>query len=148
MKTWVRILILTAALAATASAQLSLNWCTVDGGGGTTVSADGRFTLSGTVGQPDASGPMLSSDGRFELGGGFWQTEIVLCDCTLSVGISGGNLLISWPGGLGGCILEYADNLVEPGTATVWHPVSPQPGGGIYVTPLTGTQRYFRLRSP
>jgi hypothetical protein len=34
------------------SAQYSIDWFTLDGGGGT--SSGGNFTLTGTIGQPDA----------------------------------------------------------------------------------------------
>jgi hypothetical protein len=50
-------------------AQLTLTWSTIDGGGGT--SSGGSFVLSGTVGQPDASGPMTGA--AYALGGGFWH---------------------------------------------------------------------------
>lgn len=93
------------------------------------------------------SGRLASADGRFHLNGGFRQVEVVFCGCTLSIALSGGNVVVSWPCELGGCLLEYADELREPGAATIWHPVSPQPAGGLYTTPLTGTQRYFRLRA-
>ncbi len=42
---------------------------TIDGGGAM-FSAGGEYELSGTIGQPDASGPMTS--GEYELTGGFW----------------------------------------------------------------------------
>jgi len=45
-----------------------LSWWTVDGGGGTADA--GVYTLSGTVGQPDA-GPALEA-GAYTLTGGFW----------------------------------------------------------------------------
>jgi hypothetical protein len=48
-------------------AQLSIGWSTVDGGGG--VSSGGVFTLSGTIGQPDA-GSM--SGGAISCLGGYW----------------------------------------------------------------------------
>jgi hypothetical protein len=47
---------------------LAINWYTIDGGGGT--STGGNFTLSGTIGQPDA-GPVMAG-GNFTLSGGFW----------------------------------------------------------------------------
>ncbi len=50
-----------------AAADLAIDWHTVDGGGGT--SSGGSFTLSGTVGQPDAG---TMSGGTFTLHGGFW----------------------------------------------------------------------------
>ena len=45
-----------------------LSWSTIDGGGGT--SSGGAFSLSGTVGQPDASVAMTG--GSYTLQGGFW----------------------------------------------------------------------------
>jgi hypothetical protein len=51
-----------------ASAQLSITWSTIDGGGGT--STGGVFSLSGTIGQHDA-GPAMAG-GTFTLTGGFW----------------------------------------------------------------------------
>jgi hypothetical protein len=55
-------------LAAPAYAQISIPWFTIDGGGGT--STGGGFTLSGTIGQPDAGVTMTG--GGFSLVGGFW----------------------------------------------------------------------------
>lgn len=60
-------------------AQTRIDWHTVDGGGG--ESAAGRYSLRGTVGQPDADEvSMCSPDGgagcvqpRFELTGGYWS---------------------------------------------------------------------------
>jgi hypothetical protein len=46
----------------------SLEWFTIDGGGGT--STGGGYSLSGTIGQPDAGGPLTG--GNFTLNGGFW----------------------------------------------------------------------------
>ena len=64
--------ILAAAIAAPASAQtggpFDLSWSTIDCGGGT--SAGNSFSLTGTVGQPDAG---FMSGGTFTLGGGFWS---------------------------------------------------------------------------
>ena len=47
----------------------AINWYTIDGGGGT--STGGAFTLSGTIGQPDASVTPMTG-GAFTLTGGFW----------------------------------------------------------------------------
>ena len=54
--------------AETAALDYALNWWTVDGGG-EQLSGDG-YTLSGTIGQPDAGD--LSGDG-FTLSSGFWS---------------------------------------------------------------------------
>lgn len=48
---------------------------TIDGGGGT--SAGGEFSLTGTIGQPDANA-QSSGGGEFLLAGGFWARAIDL----------------------------------------------------------------------
>src|SRR5262252_3505955 len=56
---------------AAAQAQYTLDWNTLDGGGGESVG--GTVDLAGTIGQPDAGSflqPMAG--GAFELVGGFW----------------------------------------------------------------------------
>jgi hypothetical protein len=50
-----------------AQAQYSIDWFTIDGGGGT--STGGVYSVSGTVGQPDAG---TMSGGSYSLAGGFW----------------------------------------------------------------------------
>lgn len=50
---------------------LDLQWWSISGGGGTS-SAGGGFTLSGTIGQHEAS---TSSGGVFLITGGFWAVE-------------------------------------------------------------------------
>ena len=61
--------LLWAALCASAAwaADYSLDWSTLDGGGGT--STGGVYSVSGTIGQPDAG---AMSGGSFTLVGGFW----------------------------------------------------------------------------
>jgi hypothetical protein len=50
---------------------LAIVWHTIDGGGGTST---GRgFSLSGTIGQPDAG---TMSGGSFTLQGGFWASGV------------------------------------------------------------------------
>jgi hypothetical protein len=54
-------------LAATAHGQYSIDWFTIDGGGGT--STGGVYSVTGTIGQPDAG---AMSGGNFTIQGGFW----------------------------------------------------------------------------
>jgi len=51
-----------------AFAQYSIDWFTVDGGGGTT--SDGVYEITGTIGQPDA-GSVIA--GNYVIEGGFWS---------------------------------------------------------------------------
>jgi hypothetical protein len=46
----------------------TIEWCTIDGGGGSI--GNGTYTMNGTIGQPDAA---LSSDGSYLLVGGYWE---------------------------------------------------------------------------
>jgi len=72
---------------ASAVASYEVDWYTIDAGSATT-STGGGYTLTGTIGQPDADvAPMTG--GEFELAGGFWPgggmpwyTLTLLCkDC-------------------------------------------------------------------
>ena len=60
------LLLVSAALAQTGGGY-DLTWFTVDGGGGTSSGAP--YTLSGSVGQPDAG---VLGGGSYTLAGGFW----------------------------------------------------------------------------
>ncbi len=53
-----------------------LDWYTIDGGG-EMFSAGGGYTLSGTIGQPDAQPPPVMTGGEFRLVGGFWPVGTV-----------------------------------------------------------------------
>src|SRR5438105_2452590 len=55
------------ASAAVQAQNYSIDWFTIDGGGGT--STGGVYSISGTIGQPDA-GHMAG--GNYTLDGGFW----------------------------------------------------------------------------
>ena len=122
---------------------LSIAWSTVDGGGGTSTSADGRFRISGTAGQPDA-GSLVG--GAFELFGGFWYPQVA-CDCSLTIQRVGDNILVTWPATFRGCALETTGALgLAPGS-TAWTPVAAVLSGGTYsyLAPLGAAPRFFRL---
>lgn len=60
---------------ARAQGSYEISWWSVDGGGVIGASGDG-FTLAGTVGQPDAGGPLVG--GSFSVSGGFWPAGAAL----------------------------------------------------------------------
>jgi hypothetical protein len=63
-------MLVAAALTIGAGEPFDLSWNTLDGGGAMHSSSDdGRFVLSGTIGQPDAG---VMTGGDFKLTGGFW----------------------------------------------------------------------------
>ena len=76
-KTLLLILMLLMAVASTATVyaqtggDYDLSWWTVDGGGGQ-LSGDG-YTLTGTIGQPDAGNLGNLSGDDYTLSGGFWS---------------------------------------------------------------------------
>ena len=59
--------LMAAPVLAMSGGDYELTWSTIDGGGGR--SRGGPYTLTGTIGQPDAA---WSSGGDYELLGGFW----------------------------------------------------------------------------
>src|SRR5256885_8929585 len=65
MKQLLAVLLLGLAVSAQAAASYSIDWFTVDGGGGT--STGGSYSLSGTIGQPDAC---RLSGGSYVVNGG------------------------------------------------------------------------------
>ena len=66
--------VLLASLAAPALSQpYAVSWHTVDGGGHNAI-LGGIYALKGTVGQPDASGPLVGVP--FSVSGGFWVGSI------------------------------------------------------------------------
>lgn len=59
--------------AAVGGESLSVDWSTVDAGGGT--ASGGDFSLTGTIGQVDADSLQPAAGGNFELTSGFWVVE-------------------------------------------------------------------------
>jgi hypothetical protein len=62
------VMLAAAGIAYGATNGFSLDWWTVDSGGGT--SHGGDYAVSGTIGQPDA-GPVMGG-GEYTVVGGFW----------------------------------------------------------------------------
>lgn len=129
--------------------QYSINWSTADGGGG--ISTGSVYTVSGTVGQPDAG---TMSGGTYTLSGGFWgvvaavQTEGAPY---LSVVRSNNTVAVSWPLPATGWLLHATTNLVAGGS--VWTEIPPPyqtNGVNLQFTaaaPLEA-KRFYRLHRP
>jgi hypothetical protein len=144
------LLVLSGAACITAHGQsYSIDWSTVDGGGGT--STGGVYQVSGTIGQPDAG---TMGGGIYALSGGFWgvvaavQTEGAPY---LSVVRSNGTVVVSWPLAVGGWLLHATTNFVTGGS--VWTEVPPPyqtNGVNLQFTegvPLSG-KKFYRLHRP
>lgn len=84
----------------------AINWATIDGGGGT--STGGVYSVSGTIGQPDASAPM--TNGVYSVTGGFWPLPTVIQTVgapLISIAAAGpGQATISWAPNTAGFVLQ------------------------------------------
>jgi hypothetical protein len=124
-----------------AHAQHAIDWFTVDGGGG--ASSGGSFTLTGTIGQPDA-GKMTG--GSYMLEGGFWPGVVVLSigeAPTLFIQLSGVNVIVSWSPTTPGFSLEQSSTLLP----LSWG-AAPSGGANPATIPLSTATRFYRLHKP
>jgi hypothetical protein len=139
--------LLTLMITTSQAQNFTIDWFTIDGGGG--ASTGGGFSVSGTVGQPDA-GKM--SGGNYTLDGGFWG--IVAAVQTpgaplLTITRSGANVVISWPTPAAGFELEMRDGLFA---GVSWATVTNAPVVSNNETAvtigITSGSKFYRLRRP
>jgi hypothetical protein len=69
------VLITAIALGQSSGGDFKITKSTIDSGGGT--SSGDNFSLTGTIGQPDAN-RQISTGGGFTLAGGFWASATVI----------------------------------------------------------------------
>jgi hypothetical protein len=150
-KTWrnlVAALCFLGAPLASHAQSLSIDWFTMDGGGGT--STGGVFAVSGTIGQPDANAQPLTG-GNFSLVGGFWSLFAVQTPGApvLSIRLTSTNTaLVLWPSPSTGFALQQ--NLDLSTTNWMAAPQSVADNGTnkfILVNPPVGN-RFYRLFKP
>ncbi len=92
--------------------QYSIDWYKVAGGGGT--STGGTYQVTGTLGQPDASGAM--SGGGYSVTGGFWSLiNIVQTPGAplLTITYIGNEAVVSWSPSETGWTLQTNANLAS-----------------------------------
>ena len=125
--------------------RFSLDWWTVDGGGGT--STGGVYTVSGTIGQQDAG---RMTGGNFTVEGGFWGIVAAIQTPgapVLSIELTNGWVNVSWPAPALGWVLTET-NQVNGVSSPPW-PVVPAAHyqtneGRIYIlTPPQPLQNCF-----
>ena len=137
------------ALCFAAHAQYSIDWHTIHGGGGT--STGGVYSVSGTIGQPDAGATM--SGGNYTIDGGFWgliaavQTPgaplLTIARTTTNT------VAVFWPSPSTGFTLQQNTNNVN---SVNWSDVLTTPSDDgttktVIVNPPTGN-RFYRLFKP
>ncbi len=128
-------------------AQYAIDWYTIDGGGGT--STGGVYSVSGTIGQPDAGTVMTG--GNYSLTGGFWSAVAVQMPGAplLSIAASPTNtVVISWPSPSTGFVLQQNTNLASTNwTAVATSPTDDGNIRSVIVSPQVGN-RFYRLQNP
>ena len=125
----------------------SIDWFKISGGGGTSIG--GIYSVSGTIGQPDASGAL--SGGNYSLTGGFWSLISVVQTLgapPLTITHSGNSVTVSWPYPSTGWTLQQNPNLAVPGGWTASGGIS-NDGVNNYITINSPTGNlFFRLSKP
>jgi hypothetical protein len=137
VKIGLKIILMTVALTALAvraQTNYTIDWYTIDGGGGT--STGGVYSVSGTIGQPDAG---TMSGGSYVLQGGFWGVIAAVQmpgAPTLYISRAGSTVTVYWQD-VSGWSLQQNSNLTTPAGWSA--------SGGV--TTLNGTN-YLNLTSP
>jgi hypothetical protein len=123
--------------------QYSIDWYKVAGGGGT--STGGTYSVSGTVGQPDASGAMTG--GNYSLTGGFWALISVAQTPgapTLFISHSGNTVTVYWQN-VSGWSLQQNANLATANWTTNSGVINTNGTNYLNLTSPTGSL-FFRLQ--
>lgn len=138
------VLLLDFFLANSSAAQpYSIDWRKISGGGGT--STHGQFSISGTIGQPDAGGAM--TNGQYSVTGGFWvlpqAVQTVDAPTLTIVPATLGTATISWVTGAAGFVLQETWSL-SPAQWTN----SPSGATNPITVPITVPTKFYRLFKP
>jgi hypothetical protein len=141
-------LLLELGLSSALGQSYSIAWYKIAGGGGT--STDGVYTVSGTIGQHDAGGPMTG--GNFSLTGGFWALCAVQTPGapTLPIFLTSSNTaVVAWLAPSTGWTLQQNTNLIaSAGWVNASETINVVGGENqIIVSPPAGS-RFYRLVHP
>ena len=126
-----------------AQAQFSIDWLTIDGGGGTSTSA--VYAVRGTIGQPDA-GPIMAN-GQFSVTGGFWvlptAVQTLGAPTLTIIPATPGNATISWWPNTPGFVLQETWSLSTPNWTN-----SPSGATNPIIIPATLPAKFYRVAKP
>jgi hypothetical protein len=144
---FVALLVVFGAALRAAGQDYKIDWFTIDGGGGT--STGGVYSVTGTIGQPDAG---AMTGGSFSLTGGFWSLLSVVQTPgapVLAISLTATNTaLITWPSAVSGFTLQQNTNSLS---SVNWSNVATVQDDGtvkyLIVNPPTAN-RFYRLFRP
>ena len=144
----INILLLALLAATSAFAQsYTIDWYKIAGGGGT--STGGTYTVSGTIGQPDASGAMTG--GNYSVTGGFWSLINVVQTPGLPklmiIPVSATSVKVLWPDpATNSFTLQQNANMATTNWVATTFTITPANGtNSITITPPSGNL-FFRLK--
>jgi hypothetical protein len=141
------LIVLFGALSPAARAQsYSIDWYKIAGGGGT--STGGTYAVTGTIGQPDASGAMTG--GNYSLTGGFWALISVVQTLgapTLYVSHSGNSVTVYWQD-VTGWNLQQNNNLAVTAGWSLNSSWTTSNGTNYLTVPNPAGNLFFRLQNP
>jgi len=145
MKTILSLLVVLVSIGASAQSY-AINWYKVAGGGGT--STNGSYAISGTIGQPDASGAITG--GNYSLTGGFWSLISVLQTPglpKLTISRTANSVIVAWPD-TGTYTLQQTTTLPSGTWTTSSYGITTANGtNSVTVSPASG-ELFFRLVNP
>jgi hypothetical protein len=124
--------------------QYSIGWYKIAGGGGT--STGGVYSVSGTIGQLDASGAMTGNS--YSLTGGFWSLISVVQTVgapTLFISHSGNTVTVYWQN-VSSWTLQQNANLVNPSGWSASSGVTTSNGTNYLNIVLPTGNLFFRLK--
>ena len=145
----VKQLVMCAALSFEFTLQLhaqtyAIPWSTIDGGGGT--STGGVYSVSGTIGQPDASSTPMTN-GQYSVTGGFWalpaSIQVIGAPTLTIVSTTPGNATISWTPNTPGFVLQQT-SVLSPSNWTN----SPSGATNPITLFATNAAKFYRLHKP
>src|SRR5450759_2745797 len=138
------LIILALAVLSARAQSYSVDWYKIAGGGGT--STGGLYSVSGTIGQPDASGAMTG--GNYSLTGGFWSLINVVQTTgapTLSITHAGNRVIVSWPD-TGSYTLQQNSNLAGGSWTSSVYTITTTNGTSSITIPSPAGDLFFRLK--
>jgi hypothetical protein len=140
------VLVLLAGILYAAAQSYSIDWSKVSGGGGT--STGGNYSLTGTIGQPEAGGAM--SGGNYSVTGGFWSLISVVQTPgapTLYISQSGRTVTVFWQD-VAGWNLQQNNDLTAPAGWSASTGVTASNGTNYLNLSNPAGNLFFRLKNP